>query len=137
MAGDPAKLLSRAYDLVLNGWELGSGSIRIHRSDTQAKLFKLLGIGPEEQRTKFGFLLDALTYGAPPHAGLAVGLDRLVAMTLGMDSIRDVIAFPKTATAADAMCEAPSVVESTLLREVHIRCEVPEPTMETDSKSVS
>jgi len=137
MAGDPGKLLSRAYDLVLNGWELGSGSIRIHRQDTQKKIFELLGIGPEEQRAKFGFLLDALSYGAPPHAGLGLGLDRLVALTLGMDSIRDVVAFPKTTTAADAMCDAPSTVEDELLKEVHVRCELPEPVAEPDAKPAS
>lgn len=112
--------MSRSYDLVMNGWELGSGSVRIHRADVQQRVFEVLGIGPDEQRQKFGFLLDALSYGAPPHAGFAVGLDRLVALTLGMDNIRDVIAFPKTASATDLMCEAPSTVEQYQLEDVHI-----------------
>ncbi len=122
---DPCKLSSRAYDLVLDGWELGSGSVRIHRSDVQKRVFSILGIGPDEQQRKFGFLLEALSYGAPPHAGFAVGLDRLVAMTLSLDNIRDVIAFPKTTSAADLMCEAPSSVAREQLEEVHIRTVVP------------
>ena len=121
LEGDPGSMASRAYDLVLNGWELGSGSIRIHRQDTQRRVFELLGIGPEEQQHKFGFLLDALSYGAPPHGGLGLGLDRLVALTLGLDSIRDVVAFPKTTAASDAMCDAPSTVEPDQLAEVHVR----------------
>ncbi len=125
LAGEPADLSSRAYDLVLNGWELGSGSVRIHRSDVQRKVFDLLGITPEEQRQKFGFLLDALSYGAPPHGGFALGLDRTVAMSLGHDSIREVIAFPKTASAADLMCEAPSAVPLDQLLEVHVRTVLP------------
>ncbi len=124
---DLSKLASRAYDLVLNGWELGSGSVRIHRSDVQRRVFSILGIGEEEQRRKFGFLLEALSYGAPPHAGFAVGLDRLTAMTLGLDNIRDVVAFPKTTSAADLMCEAPSSVAPAQLEEVHIKTVVPAP----------
>ncbi len=127
LAGDPGSLASRAYDLVLNGWELGSGSVRIHRADVQSKVFDLLGISPEEQRVKFGFLLDALSYGAPPHAGFAVGLDRLCAMTVGLDNIRDIIAFPKTATASDLMCEAPSGVTPEQLADVHIRTTASKP----------
>jgi aspartyl-tRNA synthetase len=120
LAGDPAEMDSRAYDLVLNGWELGSGSVRIHRGDVQQKVFGLLGIDEEEQKQKFGFFLDALSYGTPPHAGFAVGIDRLVALTLGLDNIRDVIPFPKTTSAADLMCAAPSAVDPIQLEDVHI-----------------
>jgi aspartyl-tRNA synthetase len=125
---DLATLVSRAYDLVLNGWELGSGSVRIHRSDVQQRVFEILGIGAEEQRKKFGFLLEALSYGAPPHAGFAVGLDRLTALTLGLDNIRDMLAFPKTTSATDLMCEAPSEVAPEQLEEVHVRTAVPAPS---------
>ncbi|MBM3975851.1 MAG: aspartate--tRNA ligase [Planctomycetes bacterium] len=114
------KLESRAYDLVMNGWELGSGSIRIHREEVQQRVFGLLGIGPDEQREKFGFLLEALAHGAPPHGGFAVGLDRLTALTAGLDNIREITAFPKTASAADLMCQAPSRVADAQLAEVHV-----------------
>jgi len=124
---DLGALASRAYDLVLNGWELGSGSVRIHRSDVQKRVFSILGIGEEEQQRKFGFLLEALSYGAPPHAGFALGLDRTTALTLGFDNIRDVIAFPKTTSASDLMCAAPSSVAPEQLEEVHIRSVVPAP----------
>jgi len=118
---DPGKLMSRSYDLVMNGWELGSGSIRIHRSDVQERVFEILGIGPEERQEKFGFLLEALSYGAPPHGGFALGLDRSVALTAGLDNIRDVIAFPKTASATDLMCQAPAPVKPEQLAEVHVQ----------------
>ena len=96
---------SQAYDLVLNGWELGSGSVRIHRSDIQARIFALLGIGPEDAQARFGFLLDAFRFGAPPHAGFAFGIDRLVAILAGEENIREVIAFPKTQSGADPLTE--------------------------------
>jgi len=121
MPGDPGTMESRAYDLVLNGWELGSGSIRIHRQETQEKVFDLLGLDQAQQQAKFGFLLDALSYGPPPHGGFAVGLDRIVALTLGMESIRDVVAFPKTASATDLMCDAPSGVEPYQMGDLYIR----------------
>jgi len=127
-ATDMGSMPSRAYDLCLNGWELGSGSIRIHRQDTQKKIFELLKMGEEEQRAKFGFLLDALEYGAPPHGGFAIGLDRLVALTLGLDNIRDVIAFPKTTRAADLYCGAPAPVDAGQLTDVHIRTDLPAST---------
>ena len=117
----PGEALSIAYDMVLNGTELGGGSVRIHRREMQQAVFRVLGIGPEEAEEKFGFLLDALKYGAPPHGGLAFGLDRLVMLMTGAKSIRDVIAFPKTQSAACVMTDAPGVVESKQLGELNIR----------------
>ncbi len=121
MASDPGRCMAKAYDMVLNGWELGGGSVRIHRADVQAKVFAALDITPAEQRHKFGFLLDALQYGAPPHGGLAFGLDRIATLMSGAESIRDVIAFPKTQRAQCLLTGAPSTVDEAQLRELHIR----------------
>ncbi len=115
---DPGTLRSRAYDLVVDGWELGGGSIRINRRDVQERVLELLGVGPEEARERFGFLLDALRYGAPPHGGIAMGIDRIVAIVAGRSSIRDVIAFPKSATGADPLTGAPAPVDEEQLREL-------------------
>ena len=117
----PHDALSRAYDIVLNGFELGGGSIRIHDPVMQAAVFEVLGISYKEQRDKFGFLLDALKFGAPPHGGIAFGLDRLLMLMLGAESIRDVIAFPKTQTASCLLTDAPSSVETKQLRELGVR----------------
>ncbi len=117
---DPGSVRALAYDVVVNGWELGSGSIRIHRADVQERVFRLLGISPEEGRQRFGFLLDALRYGAPPHGGIALGLDRICAIAAGTASIRDVIAFPKTTSGLDVMMKAPSEVPQDQLKELGI-----------------
>jgi len=134
MVDDPAALranpegaLAKAYDMVLNGSEIGGGSVRIHRQEMQSTVFDLLGINAEEAQKKFGFLLDALKFGAPPHGGIAFGLDRLAMLMTGADSIREVIAFPKTQTAADPMTDAPTEVSEAQLRELHIRVRTPPP----------
>ena len=125
LLNDPENSLSRAYDLVINGSEVGGGSIRIHQSDMQKTVLKLLGIDDKEAREKFGFLLDALDYGCPPHGGIAFGLDRLVMILCNAESIRDVIAFPKTQTAACLLTDAPSTVSKSQLRELNIKVNLP------------
>jgi aspartyl-tRNA synthetase len=125
LRADPKGAVSQGYDLVLNGSEVGGGSVRIHRGEMQSSVFDLLGIGPEEQQLKFGFLLEALKYGTPPHGGIAFGLDRLVMLMAGADSIRDVIAFPKTQTAADPLTDAPTTVSDAQLKELHVRVKLP------------
>ena len=131
LAADPENALSRAYDMVLNGTELGGGSIRINKPAMQQAVFKVLGIGDEEAQEKFGFLLDALSYGCPPHGGIAFGLDRLIMLMTGATSIRDVIAFPKTQSAACPLTDAPGNVSAQQLRELNIKLRE-QPKAETD-----
>jgi aspartyl-tRNA synthetase len=121
LASEPLKVRSQAYDLVLNGWELGSGSVRIHRADIQSRVFSALGISDEEAQSRFGFLLGAFRYGAPPHAGFAFGIDRLVAIFANEENIREVIAFPKTQSGADLMTGAPKSISARQIRDLHLK----------------
>jgi aspartyl-tRNA synthetase len=129
---EPLAVRSQAYDLVLNGWELGSGSVRIHRSDLQQRIFSLLGIAPDDAQRRFGFLLDAFRYGAPPHAGFAVGVDRFAAILAGEENIREVIAFPKTQSGADPLTNAPTPIDPAQLRELGLRVIEERQTAQTD-----
>jgi aspartyl-tRNA synthetase len=124
---DPGAMKSRAYDLVVDGWELGGGSIRINTPEVQQQVFKVIGLAEEEADRRFGFLLDALKYGAPPHGGIAMGIDRIVALLGARESIREVIAFPKTASGGDPMTGAPAPVDDEQLRELGVRVVVPPP----------
>ena len=121
LESDPLAVRSQAYDLVLNGWELGSGSVRIHRADIQSRVFRVLGISDEDAELRFGFLLGAFRYGAPPHAGFAFGIDRLVAIFTGEENIREVIAFPKTQSGSDLMTGAPTPISPTALLDLGLR----------------
>ena len=123
---DPGKVRAKAYDIVLNGTELGGGSVRIHQGDIQEKMFEMLGFTREQAQERFGFLLDAFKYGVPPHAGLAYGLDRMIMLMVKADSIRDVMAFPKVKDASDLMSEAPNVVDEKQLEELCIKVVLPE-----------
>ena len=134
-AGEFAKVRAVAYDVVLNGYELGGGSIRIHEKDLQAKMFSVLGVGPEEQQIKFGHLLDAFRFGAPPHGGLALGLDRIAMLVAGEDSIREVIAFPKNNKGADLMAQSPCQIEHKLLREVYVQSTYKDPKLSAEAKA--
>ena len=134
-AGDYANVRAVAYDVVLNGYELGGGSIRIHEKDLQAKMFSVLGVGPEEQLIKFGHLLDAFRFGAPPHGGLALGLDRIAMLIAGEDSIREVIAFPKNNKGADLMAQSPCQIEHKLLREVYVQSTYKDPKLAAEAKA--
>jgi aspartyl-tRNA synthetase len=124
---EPSKVKAKAYDIVLNGHEIGGGSIRIHRKDIQERMFRAISLGEEEARAKFGFLLDAFEYGAPPHGGIAFGLDRLVMIMAGVDTIRDVIAFPKTQKATCLLTDAPSSVTKDQLKELNIKLDIHKP----------
>ncbi|HWL65818.1 MAG TPA: amino acid--tRNA ligase-related protein, partial [Actinomycetota bacterium] len=130
LESDPAKVISKSYDITLNGWELASGSIRIHDREMQQRVFAALGIGPDEQQEKFGFLLNAFRYGAPPHGGIAPGIDRIVALAAGETNIREVIAFPKTQTAFDPLTGAPARVDEAQLKILHLKSTAPPPDQE-------
>jgi aspartyl-tRNA synthetase len=121
LESDPTRVRSQAYDLVLNGWELGSGSIRIHREDIQRRVFAALGISPDEAEARFGFLLGAFRYGAPPHGGFAIGVDRFVAVLSGEENLREVIAYPKTQSGTDPMTGAPKALSERVLRDLGLR----------------
>ncbi|MGH2735113.1 MAG: amino acid--tRNA ligase-related protein, partial [Actinomycetota bacterium] len=131
---DPQKVISKSYDITLNGWELASGSIRIHDAEMQARVFRALGIDEQEQRAKFGFLLNAFSYGPPPHGGIAPGIDRIAALAAGESNIREVIAFPKTQTAYDPLTDAPTPVDEDQLKILNLRSTAPKPTTEASGE---